>query len=112
MSKSTASFIILLAIAFTLTKGCGITHIKESQYDVIVTHKERTRHRYLIYTKLLRTNQTRVFENTDSPLLFKFDSSDVYERITVNKKYRFTVYGWRVAILSLYENISDYMLLD
>lgn len=101
--------IVLVIIIILFTIGVGIMkNMTEKVYQVTVTEKQVKRSddadKYLIYTQL-EDGQVRVFENTDSLLKFKFNSSDVYARIQVNGKYRFTVVGFRIPILSAYENI-------
>lgn len=55
--------------------------------------------RYLIFTN------KGVYENTDSLLNGKFNSSDVYAQIEKDKKYECDVIGWRFPFLSWYPNI-------
>lgn len=62
--------------------------------------------KYLVFT------ENEVFENTDTLLRFKFDSSDIYNEIEVGKKYKARVYGWRVRFLSWYRNIVDLELIE
>lgn len=57
--------------------------------------------RYLIFTK------DETFENTDSIVFFKFDSSDIYGRIDEGKSYRATVSGVRLPLFSWYRNIIE-----
>lgn len=46
-----------------------------------------------------------VFENTDTLLHFKFNSSDIYNQMKEGEAYNVTTYGWRVPFLSMYPNI-------
>jgi hypothetical protein len=55
--------------------------------------------RYLIYT------EDETFENTDTILFWKFDSSDVYGHMKEGEIYRVKVTGWRWKITSSYRNI-------
>lgn len=57
--------------------------------------------RYLVFT------DRGVFENTDSLWNMKFDSSDMYAKISPNKTYEFYVVGWRIPFLSMYKNILN-----
>jgi hypothetical protein len=85
-------------------------HCSKDTYTAKVTEKERIvdgdDSKYLVYTKL-QDGKVRVFENTDSTLEWKFNSSDVYARIEKGKTYEFDTYGWRIPFMSLYENIID-----
>lgn len=63
--------------------------------------------KYLIYCKDADDN-IKVYEITDSLLYGRFDSSDVYAQISVNKTYEFTVGGSRNGFMSWYPNIYEY----
>lgn len=73
------------------------------QVKVIKTERvsEGSNSKYLIFTE----NET--FENVDSMLAFKFNSSDVYGRINEGAECTFDVAGKRWRILSMYRNILD-----
>jgi hypothetical protein len=60
-----------------------------------------TRSKYLIFT------DQETFENTDSLLAGKFNSSDVYGRLKVGDVCRFKVNGFRNGFLSMYRNILE-----
>jgi hypothetical protein len=59
---------------------------------------------YLIYTQI-ENGDTRVFKNTNSLLELKFDSEDIYGGLRINRKYEIKAYGFRIPLLSSYENI-------
>ena len=87
-------------IAFTMT----LPLTTQETVTVKVTEKERIRDgedKYLIWT------EGEVFENTDSMVLGKFNSSDIYGKIQENETYECKVYGWRIPFLSMYRNIID-----
>jgi hypothetical protein len=75
---------------------------------VTVSDKERTTSvsgestisRYLIFSE-----EGEVFENTDSVLYLKFDSSDVQGHLKRGQKYEVKVAGWRIPFLSSHRNI-------
>lgn len=96
-------------VALLLGFGVGAPHCDRDAYIVTVTDKERVYEsrssRYLVFTRL-QNGQVRVFENTDSLLEGKFDSSDIQGEIEVGKTYQFETYGWRVPLFSEYENIT------
>ncbi len=87
-------FIIIIPIAYRCS-----SEIKE----ITVKDKERIDDdddsKYLIFT------EQGVFENTDSIMFFKWNSSDVYNQIEVGATYKVKVAGWRVPFLSWYENV-------
>ena len=77
-----------------------------SAEDIIikVVNKERIttqegNGKYLIFT------ENEVFENTDDLFLLKFNSSDLYNQLKVNKNYKVKVIGWRIPFFSMYRNI-------
>jgi hypothetical protein len=78
------------------------THRQET---MTVTKMERINagktSKYLVFTK------SGVYENTDSLLNWKFNSSDLYNDLLVGMTYDCDVYGWRVRFLSWYPNIVD-----
>lgn len=59
-------------------------------------------HKYLVFT----TSGTE-YEDTDSWLHGKTDSSDIYNWLTVGHTYNCTAYGWRNHITSSYEDLLD-----
>lgn len=58
--------------------------------------------------KFLIMTDKGVFENTDSLINFKFNSSDVFNELQVGGTYNLTVNGWRVPFMSWYPNIVSY----
>ena len=55
--------------------------------------------KYLIFCK------NKVLENTDSLLYWKWNSSDMYNNLDKGKNYKLAVYGLRIPILSMYQNV-------
>jgi hypothetical protein len=53
------------------------------------------------------TEEGEVFENSDTFFYQKWNSSDIYGKLTVGNKYKATVYGWRIPFLSNYRNIIE-----
>lgn len=60
--------------------------------------------KYLIYT-LDSNGKPHTFENTDTWIWFKFNSSDVYAKIQDGQSYNFSIVGFRIPFLSMYPNI-------
>ncbi|OHX65060.1 DUF1523 family protein [Flammeovirga pacifica] len=60
--------------------------------------------KYLIYT-LDSNGKSHVFENIDTWVWFKLNSSDIYAKIQQDKTYDFSVVGFRFPIFSMYPNI-------
>lgn len=103
--------IVVIALALAIAIGfSACVSFNDHTYTIEVTDKERVNYddggKYLIYGRT--GDDTIVIENTDSLLRGKFNSSDVYAKIEVGKTYEFTVVGYRIPILSNYENIIDF----
>lgn len=52
------------------------------------------------------------YEVTDSLLMFRFDSSDVYGSLKTDKTYELTVRGSRNTVLSWYPNVYECKEVD
>lgn len=100
-----AFVLLLLSINLYVTYGTVTTvvatvsekeRIVQSDGDGGVTSK------YLIFTDM------GVFENTDSMLQGKFNSSDYQNKIKIGNTYRFKVNGYRIPFLSTYQNILGF----
>ena len=74
--------------------------IKDKQISTETDKKTQdVKSTYLIFT------DHGVFRNDDAGWFAKFDSSDFYGNLDVGKRYDLKVYGWRIAILTMYPNI-------
>lgn len=80
-------------------------HSSSEMVTITVVDKEKTisnkQSKYLIF------GEDEVFENTDSYIFWKFDSSDLYRDLEKGESYRVKVSGWRVPFLSMYRNIVE-----
>lgn len=91
-----------------ITAACNGAHLDRDTYVGRVTDKQVKRKddtdKYLVFTKL-EDGSVRVFQNTDSPLEWKFNSSDIQGELEVGKTYALRTYGWRIPFFSKYENL-------
>lgn len=105
-----AGIIIIILVLAVLLEGSALVSFNDHTYVVEVTNKERVNYsdsgKHLIYGQ--EDNNTLVLKNTDSLLRGKFNSSDIYAELEIGKTYEFTVVGYRIPILSDYENIIEY----
>jgi len=98
----------VVAVVGGLAALVGWPHLSRDTYRAKVTDKERVvdgdSNRYLVFTEL-EDGRTRVFENTDSTLEWKFNSSDLQGKLQEGKTYDIDTYGVRAPFFSWYENI-------
>jgi hypothetical protein len=80
--------------------------LDREQVQGSVTSGADTNPTYLIYTDV------GSFELIDDPRIFRWDSSDEYGQLELNRRYRLLVSGYRVPYLSEYPNIVNYWLLE
>lgn len=100
---------IILAVAFIVTIIVAFSEVSytEKQYTVTVTDKGIKISTYLVFTRL-DNGEPRTFRIVDSLRYGRWNSSDVYADIQVGETYNITVIGYRIPLLSRYENIIDY----
>jgi hypothetical protein len=93
------TLIAVLAVGASLPVYMGT----KDTVTITVQDKERVNQgessRYLVFT------DSEVFENTDTLLFGKFNSSDIYGRMEEGRTYEAEVVGWRIPILSAHRNI-------
>lgn len=79
----------------------------EQVYDVYVNDRERvtTKSGNDVNTKYLIFTENEVFENIDSLIALKFNSSDIYNHIKPGYTCNLEVTGLRLPFLSMYRNI-------
>lgn len=115
--KSKVIIITIVAIIaiIALVGVSAYLSFNDTEYVVTVVKTERINDnddsKYLIFCET-ENGESIVFENTDSILRGKFDSSDIYAKLQSGKKYKFTVVGIRIKFLSVYQNIIHYEELD
>lgn len=89
--------VIVFLLSFCFTKFTETTTIdKVVRMERVNNYKSS---KYLIFC------ENEVFENTDSFVYLKFNSSDFMVMIKEGDVYRFTVTGIRLPFLSWYRNI-------
>lgn len=97
--------IIFFVITFTLYT---CTRYNDHEYVITITGKEHipqsVHNEYLIFG-VDEENKPLVIKNVNSYYRFKFNSSDVQAFIKEGETYIVTVYGYRIPIFDMYENI-------
>lgn len=75
----------------------------KDEAEFTVRSKERVttgqKSEYLVFT------DRGVFQNTDSMFNGKYNSSDLYNDMEQGKSYKCDVYGKRIPLLSMYQNL-------
>lgn len=112
-NKLITPLFVLIAILVICGIVFGISsNFNEHSYTVTITDKDRVYNedssKYLIFGEDSETGETRVFENTDTLIKGKFNSSDFYGNLKVGETYKITVVGYRIPLFSWYENIIKY----
>ena len=94
--------VLIAIVMLVITFWRPINKASEVRTEVIVvTDKMVKNDRYLIYAS------DNVYEITDSWLMGRFDSSDLYGKIEVGKTYKVKVGGKRDHFLSVYPCIHE-----
>ncbi len=104
--KKVGIIIVIAVLLFAYPVG-----YKNSSETINITVKEKERavtgsgnsmsSKFLVYC------EGEVFENTDSWMFFKFNSSDLENELEAGKTYTVTVAGWRIPFWSSYRNIIE-----
>ncbi len=99
---------IALVIGALIIGACilGGNYYREETVTITVKDKERVvdragdSARYLIWSE-----DGETFENVDTLIKGKFNSSDIYGNLERGVTYNCRVYGWRNGFWSMYRNI-------
>jgi hypothetical protein len=119
MKMTLGTLVGAFGVATALAVGSNALYVygTAAETDFTVTGKDRIvetsnsgkrqdiSSKYLVFTK--NKDGVEVFENTDSLLNGKFNSSDVQAQLEIGKQYRAAVYGWRIPFFSSYRNIVE-----
>lgn len=101
------AFFVVVILLFVFS--AFVPYTTQDTVIITVTDKERivensgdsVNSKYLVFT------ETEVFENTDSLMVLKFNSSDIQAKLMRGETYTVRVYGWRVPVFSWYRNIIE-----
>lgn len=99
--------IIMAGCFLLIIVGIVMFSFNDHSYTIKITDKERIdneKSKYLVFGET-REGNTFVFENTDTFLRFKFNSSDIQGQLKEGNTYKLTVIGFRMPFFSNYENI-------
>lgn len=90
---------VLLSVVYFVVAVDHITITVDSKERITDKDGKKVKSKYMIFT------ENEVFENTDAPMLFKFNSSDLYNNLKIDSTYQVKVYGFRIPFISQYRNI-------
>ena len=105
--RSLIKLVIFLSVFFIIFCYPIAYYSSIDEVVIVVKDKERitTGTGENIDSKFLVYADIEVFENVDSWMYFKFNSSDFQNELTVGKTYTVKVAGWRIPFFSTYRNI-------
>jgi len=100
--------IIILVLVFAIGGALYLPFANSQTITAKVNDKERITNfndgassaYYLIYTDM------GVFKVVDQPMLFIFNSSDIYGKIQRDSTYRIELHGFRFPIFSMYPRVA------
>ena len=97
--------VIVLIVLAVIIVPIVLSYKSVTVTTITITDKERitdgSNSYYLVFT------ENEVFKNSDSTLHWKFDSSDVYNKLKVGETYTVKVNWYRVPFWSMYRNILE-----
>lgn len=104
MLRKLLNGVVALLVVALLVGTIGGRHLIRDSQEVVVKKTEQrceqgSACRYLVFT------DKGVFENVDSHLELKWNSSDLYGELVVGQKFRIDYYGVRFGFFSMYPNI-------
>lgn len=99
---------VIIGVILMISISMFFPHFFRNTYIVTIANKQvkvqDNKEKCLIYTQT-ENGDTRVFENKDSLIEFKFNSEDIYGGLRINRTYEVKTYGLRIPLLSYYQNI-------
>ncbi|RLD60422.1 MAG: hypothetical protein DRJ01_09720 [Bacteroidetes bacterium] len=106
--KQKANYTLYFVLALVILIGYPAAYYMSSEkITITIKDKERitTGSGKNINSKFIVYTENEVFENTDSWLFFKFNSTDFQNKLEKGKTYKVKVAGWRITFFSWYRNI-------
>lgn len=99
-------FILLIFVSIVLSIAFPIVTIRT--FEGTLEDRIVDRGNTFLVLKNISNGKTEVFENEDSLLFWKFNSTDFVKDIKPGVIYRFKVNGLRIPIFSMYRNILSF----
>lgn len=99
---------IIIAIVVVIILGFTATAYMTSAEETTITVDDKwTKYKAGQDKYLVSDTNGNVYEIGDSTLFLKFDASTRYARIDTGETYKVKMIGWRIPILSSYQNIIE-----
>lgn len=99
-------FILLIFVSIVLSIAFPIVTIRT--FEGTLEDRIVDRGNTFLVLKNISNGKTEVFENEDSLLFWKFNSTDFVKDIKPGVIYHFKVNGLRIPIFSMYRNILSF----
>ncbi|MDE6733801.1 MAG: hypothetical protein K2J77_13120 [Oscillospiraceae bacterium] len=106
-----ARLVIVAATILCIVGIYTLFNFNDTEYTITVTDKERVfaggeggESKYLVFGDDTNGNAL-VFENTDTFIRGKWNSSNIQGQLKIGGTYTITVVGYRIPFLSSYQNI-------
>lgn len=113
--KKVISIITIIVVLLLLFLPPMVNIMNKQELTLTVTSKEikagKNTSTYLVFCED-KSGNVKVLKIKDSLYQWKFNSSDIYAEIKEGQSYIFTVYGFRVPFLSMYQNIDKLEILN
>lgn len=106
MKKALVGLVLVIGLTIMAVTFLVGTKTVTETHTVTITDKEVKNGTYLIFGDT-DDGQSIVFENTDTVLRLKFNSSDIHGKLKVGTKYHIKAVGYRIPWLSMYQNIIE-----
>ncbi|NOR84877.1 hypothetical protein GQ473_02060 [archaeon] len=99
---------IIIAIVVVLILACTVAANLNSAEETTITVDDKwTKYKAGQDKYLVSDMDGNVYEIGDSALFLKFDASGRYAKIDTGKTYDVKMVGWRIPIISSYQNIIE-----
>lgn len=108
-------YLCLLLVPVLFLTGCSNENTNNEEEDwfteVECTVEDKWVKRNDDIEKYLVSCDDEVYQITDNILYGKFNSSDLYAKLKIGKKYKLQISGFRSGIFSAYKNINEIELI-
>lgn len=105
MKERIPSIIIIISVIIIIIMGLFGKYMNVKKLEIEVKDKYVKNYndtsKYIVVDK-----NNNSYEVTDLLLRFKFNSTDIYNKLEKNRKYKIEISGFRIPFLSSYPNIN------